>query len=30
MVLHDKLIVTGENMWNEYDGNEWIQVEMSL
>ena len=30
MVINDKLIVTGENMWNEYDGNEWIQVEMSL
>jgi len=30
MVVHDKLIITGENKWNEYDGNEWIQVDMSL
>lgn len=30
MVVHDRLIVTGESMWNEYDGNEWIQVDMTL
>ena len=30
MVVHDKLIVTGESMWNEFDGNEWIQVDMTL
>jgi hypothetical protein len=30
MVVHDKLIVTGEAMWNEYDGTEWIQVDMSI
>ena len=30
MVVHNKLVVTGENMWYENDGKEWIQVEMSI
>jgi len=30
MVLHDKLLVTGEKMLHEFDGYEWVEVELAM